>query len=135
MLDLCFDHFLSLHWRNFSDISHSAFSREVYSMLHRGSAEVLSEPARRAARWLEQNDVLTEYRQWRAVTAAADRVGRRLSRANPLNRAGDILEPLLPELEEVFLGFYPELIRFSHNFFRQNAKLAGPQQMTQGVSE
>lgn len=134
MLDLCFDHFLSRHWRDFCGISHSEFSREVYAMLRRG-ADDLSDPAQRAASWLEQNEVLTAYQHWRAVTAAAGRVGSRLSRANPLHLAGDILEPLLPELEDVFLAFYPELTRFSNNFIRQNAKLASPQQVTQGVSE
>jgi acyl carrier protein phosphodiesterase len=134
MLDLCFDYFLSRHWQNFSGISHGVFSREVYTMLRCGTGD-LSERAQRTARWLEKNEVLTAYRDWRAVTAAAARVGTRLSRANPLHRAGDILEPLRPGLEQVFLAFYPELARFSHNFFPQNAKLSSPQQMTQGVSE
>lgn len=139
MMDLCFDYFLARHWRNYSDIGHSAFSHKVYGMLRAGKD--LSHRARRAASWLEQNDVLTHYQNWRAVTDAASRIGGRLSRENPLHRTGDILDPLLPELEETFLAFYPELIGFSSSFVseshfsRNNAKLAAPQQQTQGVSE
>ena len=122
MLDLCFDHYLSLHWSTFSDTSRDAFCTEVYAILRRGAGE-LSDRGKRAALWLEEYDVLNRYDDWATVIGAADRVGQRLRRANPLHRAAEILEPLRPELEAVFLVFYPELVRFAGN----NAKLAAPQ--------
>ena len=119
MMDLLFDHFLSLHWTRFSDVEHRHFCQEVYAILERGHSQ-LSAPARRFAAWLAQHDALMRYRHWEAVPASALRTGRRLSRDNPLSRAGDILQPLAPELEQVFLVFYPELI----GFCASNAKLA-----------
>ncbi len=125
MMDLCFDHFLSRHWRRFCTVETTAFTREIYGMLHRGQP-LLSGPARRSAIWLAEYDVLGRYDRWEAVPRAAARVGSRLRHANPLARSEEILTPLLPTLEQAFLRFYPELISFCSN----NAKLAPPGQGT-----
>ena len=125
MLDLCFDYFLSRHWQQFCQVDRALFTREIYAMLRRGSSS-LSAPAVRTAAWLEQHDILGQFHRWDAVPAAGARVGRRLRRANPLHRSEEILQPLLPELEQAFLVFYPELVRFCDN----SAKLASPQART-----
>jgi acyl carrier protein phosphodiesterase len=125
MLDLCFDYFLSRHWQRFCEIDRAEFSHAVYGMLRRGSGR-LSEPAVRRARWLEQYDVLGQFHRWDAVTASAQRVGQRLRRANPLHRSDEFLQPLLPALEDAFLRFYPDLVRFC----AKSAKLATPHQET-----
>ena len=130
MMDLSFDYFLARHWSAYSDLPLEAFTEQVYGILERATGE-LSHPARRAAAWLMDHDVLTRYRHWPTVIAAAERVGERLNHDNPLHRAADILNPLADELEQTFLQFYPELIRFSLN----NAKLATPQQNTQGAPD
>jgi acyl carrier protein phosphodiesterase len=125
MLDLCFDYFLSRHWQRFCHIDRELFTREIYTILRRGSS-TLSAPALRTAAWLEQHDILGQFNRWEAVPAAGARVGQRLRRANPLHQSEAILQPLLPELEQAFLAFYPELVRFCHN----SAKLATLQART-----
>ena len=119
MIDLCFDHFLSRHWQRFCAVDRSAFTRGVYGMLAR-HRPLLSERARRTAQWMAEYDVLSRYHAWEAVPRAAERVGSRLRRENPLDRCEEILAPLMPMLEQAFLRFYPELMGFSDS----NAKLA-----------
>jgi acyl carrier protein phosphodiesterase len=111
LLDLSFDHFLSRHWARFSDTDLVSFSRRVYGVLDR-HREKLSQPAQRMARRLREYDVLQQYRYRETVYASADRIGGRLRRPNPLHRAAELLEPIEPELEHVFLGFYPQLQEF-----------------------
>ena len=123
LLDLSFDYYLSRHWDDFSSTAQGEFSRAVYGVLARRSPE-LSEPARRMAGRLEEYDLLMQYRHWDTVTAAASRIGARLSRPNPLHRAADLLQPLHGELEHTFLVYYPELQRFCMEKF---AKLAPPE--------
>lgn len=108
LLDLCFDHFLSLHWQRFGDTDLDQFSRGVYRILEAHS-DKLSEPARRMAGRLREYHVLGQYRHWETVPASASRIGSRLRRPNPMDRAQELLEPILPELEAIFLVFYPEL--------------------------
>ena len=121
LLDLSFDHFLSLHWSRFSDIDLDAFATQVYSILRRNT-HLLSDKAQRAAEWLEGYNVLCRYQHPQAIHRAAARVGERLRGDNPLGHSEEILTPLLPDIEQAFLSFYPALIRFSAN----NDKLAPP---------
>jgi len=121
LIDLCFDHFLARHWDSYSEISHREFSDAVYSMLDK-HADSLSGGARHMAGRLSEFDVLSRYRHWDTITASAERIGQRLRRSNPLSQSAELLPPLLPELEQVFMVFYPDLIRFS----RDSAMLGGP---------
>jgi acyl carrier protein phosphodiesterase len=111
LLDLCFDYLLSRHWAQFGDAELPHFSNGVYRLLQQ-HRELLSEPARRMADRLADYDVLMQYRHWDTVIGAAGRIGRRLRRPNPLDRADALLAPRLPELERAFLVFYPELQDF-----------------------
>jgi acyl carrier protein phosphodiesterase len=121
LLDLCFDHFLSRHWDSFSDTSLHDFSETVYRILDAHSSK-LSHPARHLAGRLREFDVLVQYRHWETVPASAGRIGGRLRKPNPLDRAEELLAPLLSELEQVFLVFYPEL----QEMCRSGDMLAGP---------
>ena len=108
LLDLCFDHFLSLHWERFGETGLQQFNRDVYRILETHN-DKLSTPARHMAGRLREYDVLGQYRYWHAVPASASRIGGRLRRPNPLHRAQELLEPIHGELEAAFLVFYPEL--------------------------
>jgi acyl carrier protein phosphodiesterase len=119
LIDLCFDHLLSQHWQSYSDLPRERFIQKTYQLLARHQA-LLSEDAAVMASRLQEYDLLNRYRQWETISATAERIGQRLSRENPLHLAGDMLLPLLPELETSFTAFYPQLIEFSHH----NAMLA-----------
>ena len=116
LFDLCFDYLLSRHWQHFAEVELGHFSQRVYGVLNEHRA-ALSEPARRMAGRLEQYDLLMQYRHWDTVASAAGRIGERMRKPNPLDRADELLTPLLPELERAFLVFYPEL----QDFCRQHA--------------
>jgi acyl carrier protein phosphodiesterase len=109
ILDVYCDHLLSLHWARFQNESLREFSTRIYALLARDMAQ-LSPPAARMAQRLIDYDVLCIYREWDTVTSALARIGERLARANPLARAGRELSCYLPQAEQIFLEFYPELI-------------------------
>lgn len=119
LIDLSFDHFLSLHWQSYSDLPREKFIQETYQLLSRHEA-LLSEKASLMASRLQEYDLLNRYQQWETIGATAARIGQRLHRQNPLHKAGELLLPLLPELEASFAVFYPQLIEFS----RHSAMLA-----------
>ncbi len=110
LLDLCFDHYLSLHWRAFADVELQEFNEQVLTVQEK-EQQLLGASSRRAVQRFRQYRVLTRYGDWDMVTASAARVGERLRRANPLHDVEDELAGLRPSIERAFLDFYPQLAR------------------------
>ena len=110
LLDLCFDHYLSLHWHSFAELELPEFYDRVLTTLEK-EQRLLGAPSRRAVQRFRQYRVLTRYHDWDMVTASAARVGERLRRANPLHDVDRELNALRPRIEEAFLLFYPQLSR------------------------
>ncbi len=110
LIDLSFDHYLSLHWHRYSALPLEDFSTGVHAVLER-RREHLSRGSRRMQAVLQRHDVLIRYRDWSMVVATAERVGERFSRGNPLLDIDRELTPLKGAVETAFTAFYPELMR------------------------
>ncbi len=111
LIDLSFDHYLSVYWSDFSSVPLTEFSRGIHSILRAQEAS-LSDGARTMLARLVEFDILTRYRQWDTVLATAARIGERFQRHNPFLDLELKLEPAKHGLEQVFLNFYPELQSF-----------------------
>jgi acyl carrier protein phosphodiesterase len=112
LIDLCFDHYLSLHWERFSSTPLKQFSGQVYDILSRHES-AMSEASRHMLTRMVEHDLLDRYREWETVPLSAERIGRRFRRSNPLVDVDRGLAPLRRRLEQTFLAFYPELQAFS----------------------
>jgi acyl carrier protein phosphodiesterase len=112
LIDLSFDHFLSRHWAKFADLDLLDFNSGIYRSLdlQRG---LLSPGAQRMQARLAEHDLLGIYQQWETVSASAERIGTRFRRENPFTDIDEELERRRGRLEEAFLDFYPDLVRFA----------------------
>jgi acyl carrier protein phosphodiesterase len=108
LVDLCFDHYLSLHWPNYSTLPLPEFNRDVYRILKRHES-ALSADARHMANRLIEYDVLGLYMEWETVLTTANRIGKRFRRRNPFIALEQSLLPVKGAMEQVFLNFYPQL--------------------------
>ncbi|MCB1678373.1 MAG: DUF479 domain-containing protein [Halioglobus sp.] len=111
LVDLCFDHYLSVHWQTFANIPMEEFKQAVYGHL-REHESALSHGSRTLLQGMVRYDILGGYLDWDSVPAGAARIGQRLRRDNPLGAVATTLVPLRDSLERTFLDFYPELQRF-----------------------
>lgn len=111
LIDLSFDHYLSRHWQDYSDIPLARFNAAVYRALQT-QEHALSEGSRRMLARMLEYDILGLYLDWESVPASAARIGQRFSRGNPLADVGRELAPARDMLEQSFLGFYPDLRAF-----------------------
>ncbi len=118
LIDLCFDHYLSRHWENFSDSSLPEFNRQVYAILSRHEY-AMSDAARRMLARMVEYDILGLYRDWETVPRSAERIGQRFRRHNPLTDVDRGLAPVRDSMEKAFLAFYPDLQAFSEGWKRQ----------------
>jgi acyl carrier protein phosphodiesterase len=112
LIDLSFDHFLSVHWSHFADVPLAVFSQQVYATLseHR---QHLSDGSRRMLGRLVEHDILGLYADWDTVPASARRIGQRFRRGNPFLHIGRELAGERDRLEQAFLAFYPDLQSYS----------------------
>jgi acyl carrier protein phosphodiesterase len=110
LIDLGFDHYLSLHWHRYSTLPLQDFSAAVHRVLERRQ-DHLSHDSRSMQELLRRHDVLNRYHDWSMVVATAGRIGERFSRGNPLLDIDTELAPLRGALESAFTAFYPEVLR------------------------
>lgn len=108
LIDLSFDHYLSLHWSRFSDIPLADFNTSTYRTL-RDYEAYLSDGARIMLAHLQEHDTLNLYLIWETVPTTAKRIGQRFKRYNPFIDIDRGLSPLKGPLENTFLNFYPQL--------------------------
>jgi acyl carrier protein phosphodiesterase len=108
LIDLSFDHYLSLHWSRFSNVPLADFNTGIYRTLAEHEA-FLSDGARTMVAHLQEYDILNLYLAWETVPATAKRIGERFKRHNPFLGVDRRLSPLKGPLEHTFLNFYPQL--------------------------
>lgn len=112
LIDLSFDHYLSLHWSDYCDIPLDEFKAIIYRSL-RAQEQALSSGSRSMITRLVEHDILGLYLEWDTVPAAAERIGRRFRRHNPFTEVDRQLAPARDRIQQAFLDFYPELQAFS----------------------
>ena len=118
LIDLSFDHYLSLHWSRFSSLPLADFNREVYRILAVNEMN-LSDGARSMVARLVEHDVLNLYQDWETIPATAARIGQRFKRHNPFLNLERELSPAKDALEQTFLDFYPQLESFCRDSIRR----------------
>ncbi len=109
LIDLSFDHYLSLYWDRYSELELRAFTAGVHLALENRSMQ-LSSGSLKMLQALRKHDLLNRYHDWGLVTASAQRVGERFKRGNPLLDVERGLNPIKEDLEQAFSAFYPDLM-------------------------
>lgn len=124
LLDLSFDHFLSLNWEKFHSEKLSCFSQNIYHILKSGDKHLCSQSSDMAKR-LQDFDILCLYHDWETVSKTARRIGQRFKRGNPFMDINAELIGLYPVIEKAFEGYYPDLCEFVEqiNFEPQQASI------------
>jgi acyl carrier protein phosphodiesterase len=109
MLDVCFDHCLSVNWQDFYSQELSSFTAQSYQRLL-ASSDDYPNAAKRQIRFLAEYDVLSKMDNWHNIEAMLGRIGQRVKRDNPLNHCGPELACLLPLINQQFTALYPQLV-------------------------
>lgn len=115
--DVIFDHFLSIHWQRFHDISLEEFADGIYAHIDQSNVHWPKE-ARLFSQRLIQHDLLNNYRNWKTIEGVLSSIGARLSRSNSLDRAAVLVRPQFDTMESVFLGTYPRIELFARELRR-----------------
>jgi acyl carrier protein phosphodiesterase len=109
MLDVCFDHCLSLHWDEFHQGELGDFCQQSYAAVLQ-EKDSYPTPAKRQIGFLAEYDVLSQMHHWATIETMLGGIGHRVKRSNPLAGCGPELARLLPFIDQQFCALYPALL-------------------------
>ncbi|SHK67776.1 Acyl carrier protein phosphodiesterase [Marinobacter antarcticus] len=111
-LDILYDHFLLLHWSEFTDADQNTFIKDVYTELQ-ANEDLMTPVMSRTTRHMVSHDWFGSYRDLDNIGYALDRVAARIRFQNSFAGIIDEIRPVHSELEERFLSFFPDLQEFA----------------------
>ena len=125
VIDVYYDHLLFQHWDQYSDESFSSFCRRVYQTLtiHQSTAP---DDFRNYIPWFVQRDLLASCATLdgvdRVIARLAERWQRKPELGRLLCRAGSDARDMIDDLQDDFLGFFPQLVRSVETFNAQSCE-------------
>ena len=111
IIDICYDHFLSCHWNQFTSENLNDFINHVYLILQENQA-ILPANLQKALPSMISQNWLKSYQEIAGIDLTFHRISKRLTRKNNLAMASQELINNYRELEADFLTFFPELINY-----------------------
>lgn len=120
VVDMYFDHFLSLHWQKYHTQTLLAFSRKTFDKLKLFEKEMPSYTGILFRKMRDEN-WLSSYKNIKGIAFALSRMGKRVSFQNNWDMAEVVLKENYILLEQDFHRFFPSLIlqvreKFDINF-------------------
>jgi acyl carrier protein phosphodiesterase len=119
-VDVVFDHFLISHWQQFNNQSLIDFKHTSYDLLDR-RIPVMPQKMQRVVTSMTKNDWFKEYESIDGVGRALDNIAKRIRFTNNFAGTAEDIIRHYSELDELFLAFFPELIKHVNEFNLESA--------------
>lgn len=110
IVDVLYDHFLSVDWAQYSGMPLEQFTREIYPSFELVRPHVPEAVSSRLQQ-IREVDLLSSYRTLAGVELALVRIGARLRQPRELGSAVTALEPQYKALHAEFTEFFADLRR------------------------
>jgi acyl carrier protein phosphodiesterase len=123
IVDVCYDHFLACQWQRFQSEPLSDFSSRIYAALKRDCTPLPERLGTVLSRMIS-HDWLRGYLELDHVGIALDRIADRLSCGERFKGGIADIRGHYTTLQNDFLAFFPEMVRFSKEYCDQ--RIAGP---------
>jgi len=111
LVDIFFDHFLTLNWDKFSDTDFDIFIEKSYEIILKFQ-DIYPQKGKILIPRIVQMDWLRKYGDYEGLSLVFDRMYERVKRENPLRGSESELRDNYSEMEENFNLFFPDLIRY-----------------------
>jgi acyl carrier protein phosphodiesterase len=109
--DLYYDHFLALHWKDYSQTPLKEFTSNIYHIIQ-NEIEIMPEDVKFFFPYMVKNDWLYNYSTFYGMQLAFEGMSRRAKFDSKMDRAVEVLQQSYSEFEEDFRQFFPELKEF-----------------------
>jgi acyl carrier protein phosphodiesterase len=118
ILDICYDHFLSKHWSEYSDTALPEFIARVYDLLQKYQ-DIFPQRLKSVLPRLISQNWLSTYLTLEGVEITLNRIAKRISRKNSLEGSVTEIRSNYADLETNFLAFFPDLVAYAKSFIRE----------------
>ena len=118
-LDMFWDHFLALHWKQFHHLALHDFCLLAEQTIEKETANkqvVLPERFERVNGWVWQDKWLESYQTIDNISYALKRMAMRSERMAPLGDTGKVLSEHYEQLSVIFFALYKEVLQESMNY-------------------
>ncbi|ART81871.1 hypothetical protein CBP31_03885 [Oceanisphaera profunda] len=110
IMDMMFDHFLARFWHRYHEQTLQDFIDGAHRQLI-PDAQWPGAMVTLVAR-MQQYQLLASYQTLDGISLALSRIDQRFRRPTPLPQCAPLLHDHYHDMEQAFLGFYPELMEF-----------------------
>ena len=111
LVDIFFDHFLSVYWDSYSDSDFDEFIEKSYEILLK-YRDIYPEKGKILIPRIVEKDWLRKYKSLDGLKLVFEKMSLRISRENPLPGSEQELIDNYTDMESNFKKFFPDLIKF-----------------------
>ena len=111
LIDIFFDHFLTIHWQKYSEVEFDQFIEDTYKILL-NYRDIYPPRAQALIPRIVEKDWLRKYGDFDGLSLVFERMSERVKRKNPLNGSEQELRDNYSEIEKNFNIFFPDVIKF-----------------------
>lgn len=108
IIDMFYDHFLALHWKEYSEIDLETFAATCYSII-RQHQEIVPPDVLKMLYYMERNNWLVSYSTIAGIEKAMKGLSRRVKFENKMHESTQALEKNFDFFEQGFRSFFPEI--------------------------
>ena len=112
IVDILYDHFLAVHWKEYSVVPLEIYIEDFYDLLQRNYT-ILPKPVQQFMPYMIRDNWLLSYATIEGIGRILYQMNERTNRKSRMNFAVVELEKHYPEFEEEFLSFFDELQLFA----------------------
>ncbi len=111
LIDIFYDYLLTVNWAGFAAEPLPDFAQRAYRALEK-HLHLMPEPVRSYVPQMIADDWLQKYGTYDGIAYTLKRMGGRMSRPELMDGALDTLRQQLPELNQEFQVFFPQVMDF-----------------------
>lgn len=115
IVDMFYDHYLAVHWRNFHPRPLADFITDVYNTLE-AHRSILPPRFVLVLSYMVRGNWLLQYREVKGIHQALTGMASRTAYPSGMETATDDLKKYYTEFESEFLRFFPDLIAFADDW-------------------
>lgn len=111
IIDILYDHYLAVNWKNYSDIPLFEYSKNIYGLIKKHE-QILPEKSKLFMQYMIKNDILNAYSNLNGIEKVLKGMAQRTSFESNMNLSIKEIKEYYLLFEEEFYQFFPDIQQY-----------------------